>query len=102
MLFISFFNKNTVLLKILGTFSFLMFSVYHLAVPAGYESHEEVFRYAQCTSMLNVWHMANSVCLESSVAAKLASKKAVLLLLQFRLSVGLREKNKVIGGGTDL
>lgn len=42
--------------------------------------------------MLNVllcWMYGNSVCLESCVAAKLASKKAALLLPQFWLSVGL-------------
>lgn len=77
-----FFNKNTVLEKN-TTFHFLIPSVYHLAVPAEYKSHEYLSHYAKCTFMLNVWHMANSVYLESCVAAKLASKKAVLLLLQF-------------------
>lgn len=88
MLFIYFFNKNTVLEKILSTFSFLISSGY-LAVPAEYESHEYLSHYAKCTITLSVWHMANSVCLESCVAAKLASEKAALLLPQFWLSVGL-------------
>lgn len=81
--------------KLLTTFIFLIFQFIILSVPAEYKSHEYLFSYAKHTFMLiySMWQIV-SVCLESCAAAKLASRKTVLPLLSFCLSVSLIGKEQ--------
>lgn len=46
-------------------FIFLISSVYHLAIRA--ETHEYLSQCAKCTFMLHVWHMADRICLRTSL-----------------------------------